>query len=219
MLSRLSLMSWVVALTLAIPSAAFAQDEDLDEELGRALLEGQGAEGDAGGQEAREAFKKAVLSMDADTRKDRSLRRIKSMRESRDATDELLQNTRDADQVDFKKLNCINDKLIAIKGFLKVSESSYAELVKAEQERDSESIAHYYTLIAVGYSKVGDLERDARMCVGAVTDVSEAGQSSYTSDPEVVPLDPVLPGGYVELEEAFGDIFDPVKLPPLTPLQ
>jgi hypothetical protein len=195
-------------LVLGAPSSAFAQEEEdpLDELSAQEM------------QESREAFEQRVRQMDSATRKERSLKRIKKMEQVVNQTEQLLKKARDKDQ-DVRKLNCINDKFISMKGFLKVSENSYTSLREAESKNDEEAITHHYILIAVSYKRVLDLGRDAQMCVGQVDEVPEEGVARFEEDPDIVPVDPVLPGGYVDLVEIFDDVVDPTKVPPLTPLQ
>ena len=133
---------------------------------------------------------------------------------------QLLDETRDKEK-DIRKLNCIADKAMTMKGYIKVSEESYTSLSAASnsQPEDTDAAAHHFILIAVAYNRVPTLTTDAKLCVGQQEDASEESKLDVRKDKDIVPLDPVLPGGYLGIDEVFGVILDPTKIEPLTPLQ
>ncbi len=106
-----------------------------------------------------------VKSLSSKEKLSRAAKKIKRMRTTLNNISELLQTVRDKER-DILKINCINEKHAAIKGFLKVSEQSYIELKSAVDKGDGGSADHHYTLIAVAGQKVRSLAEEARLCTG-----------------------------------------------------
>jgi hypothetical protein len=128
-------------------------------------------------------------------------------------TNGLLEKVREREQ-DILKINCINEKLAAIKGFLKVSEESYTNLRDAASRNDEEATIHHYTLVSIAAQKVNDLGEEARTCVGEVQmfadeTVVDRREAPDIADVEVVTID----------DDAFDDAFVTETLPELTPFQ
>ncbi len=163
---------------------------------------------------SREAYIKAVMEKSPQQRKDESIKRINTMKASEKSVNGLRDEERENGQ-EITKLNCINDKLSLIKGHINLSEKAYLAMDEAEQKNDASSVGHHYTLIAVSYGKVADLEQEANLCVGKQNDISESGTSILIEADDIVPVDPVLPGGYTQLEDIFGDIYDTTGLTPI----
>jgi hypothetical protein len=95
----------------------------------------------------------------------RSQRTIQSMRQVHDGTVETLERARNQER-DIVKVNCLNEKLASIKGFLKVSEQSQASLGDAVDRGDDEASQHHYRLIAIAGHRVKGLAEEARVCAG-----------------------------------------------------
>ena len=116
---------------------------------------------------------------------------------------------------EISKLNCINDKLSLIKGHVNLSEKSYIAMDEGEQKNDVNSISHHYILIALSAGKVSNLEDEALLCVGKSLNLDDSGASGAIEADDIVKVDPVLPGGYTQLEDIFGDIYDTTGLTPI----
>lgn len=102
----------------------------------------------------------------------------------------LLEETRgsqDNGDIDFDKLNCLNDKLTTIKGFLVVSEQSLDKLEKADDKTDA---AHQYQLIAIANDKVQNLAVEARSCAGEVLRYSGNTETKTRLRGKIAEIDP-----------------------------
>lgn len=96
---------------------------------------------------------------------------------------------------DVIKLNCVNEKLTAVKGLLKVSEQADVAMQEALARRDEETGREEYDKISIARGKVDQLLTESEACVGEL--------SVYTGDTVVEMI-----GGNT------GDIPNP---PPTTP--
>jgi hypothetical protein len=114
---------------------------------------------------------------------------IEQMQGTLDQALNLLEKTREEEK-DLLKLNCINEKLSAIKGFLKVSEQSLTKLKTSKSKGDVESMRHQYSLISIAGSKVENLGVEAQSCAGDV--LRYAGNTKVTPeiDPNIAEIDP-----------------------------
>lgn len=189
-----------LVLGLSVPMASAQSEDDLNQEIMDA--------------QSREAYLAAVAKLSPQERRDRAVKRVNSMKKSEKSVEKLRKDELKEGQ-EISKINCINDKLSLIKGHINVSEKAYISMDEATKSNDSSSITHHYTLIAVSYQKVNQLADDAGLCVGKQTNVTETGRSEISEAPDVVPIEPVLPGGYTQLEDIFGDIYDTTGLTPL----
>jgi len=203
----LLILTLILCMTVGFSTAAVAADEEDAEELKLKL-------------QKRDEFKKKVEGMDSATRLDESLRRDKSIDKKLAAVQSLLDDTRR--NGDATKLPCIVENAMTMKGYSNVSKKSYTAQKEAEQKSpvDNATAAHHFILIAVAYQNVLELESKAKACVGKGSgDVSEESQLTADVDDDIVPLTPILEGGYIEISEVFDDILDPTRIPQLTPLQ
>lgn len=107
----------------------------------------------------------SIKKMDTPKLKEGARGKVLGMRSVLNNTNQLLQQARDEDQ-DILKLNCISEKLIAIKGFLKVSEESYVGLTEAEGRKDRQAAEHHYKLVTISQQRVSSLGEEARLCIG-----------------------------------------------------
>jgi hypothetical protein len=121
----------------------------------------------------------------------------------------LLEKTREEDK-DLLKLNCINEKLASVKGFLKVSEQSMVKLQEALARNDKESANHQFALIDIASAKVANLGVEAQSCAGEV--LRYAGETELIAevDPDIAELDPT------EIVDDSDTLF---RLPEATPFQ
>lgn len=142
-----------------------------------------------------------------------SQQRIVKMKEALTATNELLDQARQSDS-DIVRVNCINEKLAAIKGFLKVSEQSYTSLRDAASEEDPEAQLHHFSLITIAGQKVNDLQEEAQTCVGDVELFADETVVDRKEDPGIANVDPIQID-----DDDFDDGFATETLPELTPFQ
>jgi uncharacterized protein YaaR (DUF327 family) len=142
-----------------------------------------------------------------------SQERVQAMQGSVASTEERLDKVR-SDEGDIEKLNCINEKLAAMKGFLKVSEESYTNLKDTMQSNDVEAQRHHFTLIAIAQEKTRNLEEEAMQCAGEVLQYAGDVTVDYTVNPNMADIDPVV----VDNDSYFDD-YSQQRLPELTPFQ
>ncbi|MEO1480484.1 MAG: hypothetical protein AAFU77_00145 [Myxococcota bacterium] len=97
---------------------------------------------------------------------------------------------------DVVKLNCINEKLTAVKGLLRVSEASDLTLQEALARRDSDSADHEYEKIAIAARKIERLRAESEACVGELAvysgetsvEVLVTGEPPAPADPASSPI-------------------------------
>ncbi len=77
---------------------------------------------------------------------------------------------------DIIQLNCVNDKLTSIKGFLRISEQARVSLAEAMGQRDFDLVEHEFQKISVAAARVENLRLQVEGCVGEL--------SQYTGDPD-----------------------------------
>ncbi|MDX9723392.1 MAG: hypothetical protein RBU37_21770 [Myxococcota bacterium] len=83
----------------------------------------------------------------------------------------LLEKTRNEEQ-DVLKLNCVNEKLSAIKGFLKVGEKAQVRLEDAIGRADKKAQAHQLKLVLMASTRVRNLGEDMQACAGELVEYS-----------------------------------------------
>lgn len=93
---------------------------------------------------------------------------------------------------DVIKLNCVNDKLMQVKGHMKVAGDSMASLQTAVKANDDGARAHEYTRMTILFQKVTVLGTEAESCVGE--DVSYIGptKNDVEIDPSIPVTDPTV---------------------------
>lgn len=134
---------------------------------------------------------------------------IEKMKNTLGGSLELLEATRDEEK-DILKLNCIRDKLAAVKGFLKVSEQSEVKLKEALARDDRATAEHQYALVVIAGSKVSNLGVEAQSCAGEVLRYSGQTDVKFDIDEDIPEIDPTI------LLEEIEVLF---KLPEATPFQ
>ena len=79
----------------------------------------------------------------------------------------VLKHLEDArEERDVVKLNCVNEKLTAIKGLLRISEQADVAMQEAVARRNPEVADHEYEKIAIAVSKCEQLFAESEACVG-----------------------------------------------------
>lgn len=89
-------------------------------------------------------------------------------------------------QKDIIKLNCVNDKLLQVKGHLAVTDGAMSGLNEAVAKSDDDARSHEYTRVTILYQKVLVLSTEAGNCIGE--DLSYVGSTVVTVD-----IDPAIP--------------------------
>lgn len=106
----------------------------------------------------------------------RTRRAVDNMRGSLSKVLRYLEEARE--QRDVLKLNCVNEKLTAIKGLLRVSEQAAVSLMEAMATRDVTVAQHEYEKIMIAASKTEELSAESEVCIGELAVYS--GQTSVT---------------------------------------
>ncbi|MEZ4462101.1 MAG: hypothetical protein R3E66_20750 [bacterium] len=158
-------------------------------------------------------LEKEVANLSPEEKVDRAVEKIDGMKTTLTETSELLERVR-SEERDIQKLNCINEKSAAIKGYVKVSEQSFDGLKQAVTSKDSRAQNHHYTLIAISGQKVTGLGEEARVCAGEVLQYSDGTAVDVILDPEIAEFD------YVAVDNGELDFeYIDERLPELTLFQ
>jgi len=166
---------------LAPATAVVAQDSGSNQQQLEQLAENE-----------RSLVDEDVEAMSDQQKMTRAESKISESRQSLEETNALLEKARKQEK-DVMKINCINDKQAAIKGFLKVAEQSYVKLKDAVSGKDSEEADHHYTLISVSKQKIDSLAEEARMCAGEVQRYAEETQVEVDVDDDDARTDGYVP--------------------------
>lgn len=80
---------------------------------------------------------------------------------------QTIQRLKDAkERNDILQINCVNDKLSAIKGLLKISEEAGGNLNEAAAKSDEELVNHEFTKISIASARVENFRAEVEGCVG-----------------------------------------------------
>jgi len=160
-------------------------------------------------ESSRNLVDEDIESLSGQQKLDRAENKINASKQNLEETNQFLKTAREEER-DIEKINCINDKQAAIKGFLKVAEQSFVQLKNAVSAGDDEEANHHYTLISVSNQKIGNLGEEARLCAGDVERYAEGTQVETSVDEDIVDPPSYLP------EEGPERL---ARLPELTPYQ
>jgi len=67
---------------------------------------------------------------------------------------------------DVVKINCLREKVTAIKGLLRISEQSAVNLQQKYAEKDEEGVQHEFVKVTIAKQKVEQLHAEAQTCAG-----------------------------------------------------
>lgn len=144
--------------------------------------------------------------------------KVGAMRVTLESVTELLEHTRETDR-DILKINCINENLASMKGFVNVGEQSYESLQGSAGVDDMEAAKHHYTLVSIAGQRVTALGEQARVCAGEELRYADDAVLEVSIDPRMgAPDRPIF--GRVP-DHAYARVPDHVldRLPPLTPFR
>lgn len=91
---------------------------------------------------------------------------------------------------DVIRLNCLNDKVVQIRGHLTISNRSVNSLTEATAKQDQAASRHEYGRITILWQKVQALNAEAENCVGEDISLFPQGGGEV-----IVEIDPNIPGG------------------------
>ena len=126
---------------------------------------------------------------------EKSRRAIDKMRGVLSKVIKYLEEARE--QRDVLKLNCVNEKLTAIKGLLRVSEQADVAMHEAIATGESTASEHEYEKIMIASKKVQSLATESEVCIGELAVYSGQTSVSVEVGDEVVSTrsDAVTDGG------------------------
>lgn len=156
---------------------AFAQDVEQDADADRMLAEFEESNGNG-------ILDEDIDSLSPQEMADRAEGKLGAMRVTLESTTELLEQTRNDDR-DILKINCINENLASIKGFVNVGEQSYESLSESTEANDDEAAQHHYRLVSIAGQRVTGLGEQARVCAGEELRYAEDAVLEVNVDPEI----------------------------------
>jgi hypothetical protein len=195
---RYQWLSYVATLLLVAGVTTSARAQQQSESQGTSQNLDQLAE------DSEELLEKEAASLSNSEKLERAEQKIQESKKVLQDTRSLLKKAT-SEEEDVIKINCINDKLAAIKGFLKVSEQSYVKLEEAIDGGDTEAANHQYKLVAISAQKIAKLDEEAGLCVGEVQRYAEGTvvemevENQLPDDPEYLTQEPTESGALPEL--------------------
>ncbi len=127
-------------------------------------------------------------SLSTDEKVARASKDIERMKESLKVALQRLKLARD--KKDIIQVNCVNDKLSAIKGLLKISEQADVSLKEAGVKRDLELINHEFTKISIAAVRVENFRVEVEGCVGELSQYTGKTQRELSIDEDIPEADP-----------------------------
>jgi len=139
---------------------------------------------------------------------DRTEKALVQIRNLVSQTQKLLDQAKD--EKDIVKLNCVGDRLVQVRGLLRVSEGAATELKEAAARKEEEAAEHEFTKVALASSKVVALRADAEQCIGQLAYYSDEKTLVDVEIPKGLPTsDPtwVAPPRSIEVRQPFASGF------------
>jgi len=187
-----------VVLAVLIIGTAVAQEQ---EEAGQMLAEFEERNGNG-------ILDEDIDSLTAAEMTERGQSKVDAMEVTLEGTTQLLETAR-SDERDILRINCINENLASIKGFVNVGEQSYESLLQGANASDVEAVRHHYTLVSIAGQRVTGLGEQARVCAGEELRYADDASLEVKIDPEIGNPD----------EEFVGDEEILERAPKVTPFQ
>src|SRR5208283_817769 len=101
---------------------------------------------------------------------DKAVRSKLAIEHMRQILTKIIQHLEEARRErDVVKLNCVNEKLTAVKGLLRISEQSDVSMQEALARRDPENAAHEFEKIAIAERKCEVLLAETESCIGELS--------------------------------------------------
>lgn len=134
---------------------------------------------------------KQISTQDKQTNVEKMLSEMRAA--LRRVTELLAEARRNKDVV---QMNCLNSKLLQVKGLLRIAEDAAVKMYDAVPANAQDVINHEYTIISVAHQKVRTLKTDAEGCVGELGVYSGDTEINVLVDANVSdrdPTEPILP--------------------------
>jgi hypothetical protein len=101
---------------------------------------------------------------------------------------EILREAREAK--DALRLQCVNEKITAMKGVLRISEDAYISLQEALATKATERARYEFNKVRTSKNKMAELVSAAQNCVGAEAVYTGDSQVEVEIDPSIAQQDP-----------------------------
>ena len=105
---------------------------------------------------------------------------------------------------DLIQVNCVNDKLARIKGFLKISERAKKSMQDAVRGRDDGLVQHEFARMSLVADRVENLRLQVEGCIGELSQYTGDSKVSVTVDPDIRRDDPTV--------ESVAPTFEPLNV-------
>jgi hypothetical protein len=128
-----------------------------------------------------------------------------------------LRDRTEQEEDDLTKVRCINRKIAAIQGFLRLSTDSRDGLGTHVANSDQEGMVHQYTLIVIASQRVSNLEGEATQCAGEILTFAGDTEQQTSIDPSIPDETDLTAGGDAAAE--LGRVTPDEPLPEATPFQ
>ena len=111
-------------------------------------------------------------------------RRLREMEATLDDVVGLRDQTEGQDG-DLAKLRCINDKIAAMQGFLRLSADALDSLDGAVRSGDRDEMEHQYGLSVIAWQRVQNLQSQANQCAGEIFTYTGDADSDFELDQSI----------------------------------
>ena len=123
----------------------------------------------------------------------RSSAEIQKMREVLKIVLGMLEQARNSKDV--VRLNCVNEKLTQVKGFIRIAEQSDVALQEDVAKKEPASANHEFTKIEVAAQRVAQLRAEAEACGGVENYTTGVGGAEVvTTEPSDLPANTIAAG-------------------------
>lgn len=93
-------------------------------------------------------------------------------------------------EMDAIRLQCVSEKVTAMKGVLRISEDAYISLQEAMATRATDRARYEFSKIRTSQNKMQDLIQAVRSCVGSQSSTLGSGKPTFEVAPEIAVADP-----------------------------
>ncbi|MCA9538064.1 MAG: hypothetical protein KC620_04215 [Myxococcales bacterium] len=159
-----------------------------------------GVTGPAAGQGLDRAYADAE-ALPTPVKIEQANREVAAMRGTLSVANERLATAKE--NRDIIQVNCVNEKLTAIKGLLRISEQAFTSLGEAAAQKDAELINHEYTKISIAALRVESFRVEVEACIGEASQYTGETQIDLSVSPDIREDDPS--------QAVVADVFVPIN--------
>lgn len=132
-----------------------------------------------------------AASISIDKKKENALTMLGEMQAGVTRGSDLLVEARKRN--DMLQINCVNGKLVQMKGLLKVGNQSQGEMLDAHTKNLEDEVNHAYTKLVLAHRTTNRLRIEAEQCVGEQSIFSGDTEVEVEIDPNIPTVDPTQP--------------------------